>query len=135
VLQSGESAYSILLIGDERDAKRIPSKYASTNPEAPVTYMVASTWLFRKYTLLGDLPLTSFPFLGRILQALISPASVADTTYGNKALEVNTWHRYLKTREAFRNHNSQYSWDRDLYLIFSRYVWFNNLQRVERLNT
>jgi N-acetylglucosaminylphosphatidylinositol deacetylase len=125
----------LLLIGDEYDAKIIPSNYASTDARAPVTYMLVSTWLFRKYTLLGDLPLTAFPFLRRILQALISPASVADSAYGNKALIVSTWHRYLKTREAFRNHNSQYSWDRDLYLIFSRYVWFNDLRRVERTNT
>jgi N-acetylglucosaminylphosphatidylinositol deacetylase len=98
--------------------------------------MVSSTWLFRKYTLLGDLPLTSLPFFWRILQALTFPTNKADdSAYGNKALVANTWHRYLKTREAFRNHNSQYSWDRDLYLIFSRYVWFNDLRRVEKSNT
>jgi N-acetylglucosaminylphosphatidylinositol deacetylase len=111
---------------------KTPSNYASTDAQAPATYMVSSVFLLRKYTVLGDLPLTSFPFTWRIIQALSFPTAVADDSYANKALAANSWRRYLKTRAAFRQHNSQYSWDRNLYMILSRYVWFNNLQRVQR---
>jgi N-acetylglucosaminylphosphatidylinositol deacetylase len=58
---------------------------------------------------------------------------VADAStgfFGDKAIVANTWHRYGMTRQAFAQHNSQYSWDRNLYMLFSRYVWFNDLKRV-----
>jgi N-acetylglucosaminylphosphatidylinositol deacetylase len=99
--------------------------------------MVSTTTLLRKYTFLGDLTLTALPFTWRILEAMAFPSPVAaDPSYSysyshsHKALVANTWHRYIKTRAAFRNHNSQYSWDRHLYLVLSRYVWFNDLKRV-----
>lgn len=110
-----------------------PSNYASSDPKAPVAYTVTTTSLPRKYTFLGDMPLTALSFSWRILEALAFPASVADLNYSHKALVANTWHRYRKTREAFRSHNSQYSWDRHLYLVLSRYVWFNDLKKVPRL--
>jgi len=93
--------------------------------------MVSTTTLLRKYTFLGDLTLSALPFTWRILQAMAFPSPVAaDPSYSRKALVASTWHRYLKTRVAFRNHNSQYSWDRHLYLVLSRYVWFNDLKKV-----
>jgi N-acetylglucosaminylphosphatidylinositol deacetylase len=98
-----------------------------------VAYTITTISLLRKYTLLGDMPLTALSFSRRILEALAFPTSVADLSYGHKALVANTWHRYRKTREAFRSHNSQYSWDRHLYLVLSRYVWFNDLKKVPRL--
>ena len=79
-----------------------------------------------------DLPLT-----WRIVAALAYPKSSAtshdhgyagDDTAG--ALVANTWQRYMRTRQAFANHESQYSWDRHLYLVLSRYVWFNDLVRA-----
>ncbi|CAK7210959.1 hypothetical protein SCUCBS95973_000968 [Sporothrix curviconia] len=120
------------------------------SPKAPVAYMVVTTPLWRKYTFLGDLPLTALRFTLRILAALFFPspattetvaraetaATVTGSNYNSvaatsRALVANTWHRYQKTREAFRNHNSQYTWDRHLYMIVSRYVWFNDLQKIE----
>jgi N-acetylglucosaminylphosphatidylinositol deacetylase len=100
--------------------------------QAPVTYLVTTTSVFRKYTFLGDLPLTALPFTWRILEALTFPSLTADKSHGQKALIANTLRRYFKTREAFKHHDSQYSWDRHLYLILSRYVWFNDLVRVPR---
>ena len=94
--------------------------------------MLKTTWLFRKYTFLADLPLTALPFTWRIIEAIFFPASSADASYGNKAIAANSWARYLRTRQAFRNHNSQYSWDRHLYLILSRYAWFNDLVKVPK---
>jgi N-acetylglucosaminylphosphatidylinositol deacetylase len=76
--------------------------------------------------------LTALPFTWRIIEALFFPTSNADVKVGTRALAANTWHRYVQTREAFANHNSQYSWDRHLYLVLSRYVWFNDLKRVPR---
>ncbi|KAE8440633.1 hypothetical protein EG329_007017 [Mollisiaceae sp. DMI_Dod_QoI] len=106
--------------------------YASSDTNAPVTYLLSSVALLRKYTFVFDLPLTSLPFTWRIIGALLAPADATEQDFGDKALIANTWLSYLKTRQAFRSHDSQYSWDRSLYLVLSRQVWFNNLVRVER---
>ncbi|KAK3358002.1 putative deacetylase LmbE-like domain-containing protein [Lasiosphaeria hispida] len=108
------------------------SKYASINPQAPVTFTLTTAALPRKYTILGDLPLTALPFFWRIIEALSFPAHTADPKDGGRVLVANTWHRYLVTREAFARHPSQYTWDRNLYMILSRYVWFNDLKRIPR---
>ncbi|KAK1756421.1 putative deacetylase LmbE-like domain-containing protein [Echria macrotheca] len=109
------------------------SHYAATHPDAPVAYTLTTTSLPRKYTLLGDMPLTALPFLWRILEALSFPTHSADPKDGVRALVANSWHRYQLTREAFAQHPSQYTWDRHLYMILSRYVWFNDLKRVPRI--
>ncbi|KAK3369433.1 putative deacetylase LmbE-like domain-containing protein [Lasiosphaeria ovina] len=106
------------------------SNYALTNPNAPVAFALTTTALPRKYTILGDLPLTALPFFWRILAALTFPTSTATTNDGERALVANTWHRYLLTRDAFAQHSSQYTWDRHLYMVVSRYVWFNDLKRL-----
>lgn len=111
------------------------SHYAATNPAAPVAFTLTTTSLLRKYTVLGDLPLTTLPFVWRILGALSYPASTADAKDSTRALVANTWDRYFKTRHAFAQHPSQYTWDRHLYMVVSRYVWFNDLKRVERVAT
>lgn len=108
------------------------SSYASIYPEAPVTFTLTTASLPRKYTLLGDLPLTALPFAWRIIEALAFPTRTANPEDGVRALMANTWHRYRLTREAFAQHASQYTWDRHLYMIVSRYVWFNDLKRVPR---
>lgn len=69
----------------------------------------------------------------RIAGAIAYPSSTADAKDGWRVLAANTWGRYLKTRNAFAQHPSQYTWDRNLYMIMSRYVWFNDLKRVERI--
>ncbi|KAL2156633.1 hypothetical protein VTH82DRAFT_1378 [Thermothelomyces myriococcoides] len=109
------------------------SHYAATNPDAPSTFILTTTSPLRKYTLLGDLPLTALPFAWRIISALSYPSTTTDPRDGGRALVANTWARYLKTRDAFAQHSSQYTWDRHLYMILSRYVWFNDLRRVERV--
>jgi len=108
------------------------SKYASTDEKAPPTYLLSSTHLIRKYTFLGDLPLTSLSFSWRIFRAFFSSAKNSIHDYSDKALIVSPWSSYLKTRHAFASHGSQYSWDRVLYLILSRHIWFNDLKKVER---
>jgi N-acetylglucosaminylphosphatidylinositol deacetylase len=78
------------------------------------------------------LSLTALPFIGRIISALSYPATTVDREDGTFVLVANTWHRYLAPRHAFSQHTSQYTWDRHLYLVMSRYVWFNDLKRVGR---
>lgn len=103
--------------------------YAATNKASPEVYTLTSTNLLRKYTFLGDLPLTSLPFSWGIINAIFVPSHAEK---GDRALLASSWSRYRKTRVAFARHNSQYSWDRHLYMILSRYVWFNDLTRIER---
>ncbi|GAB0134116.1 hypothetical protein EsDP_00002501 [Epichloe bromicola] len=106
------------------------NQYVAENEKAPASYMVVSVALPRKYTFLLDLPLTALSFLWRILAAVFYPSSSADPQYSTRALVSNTWHRYTMTRRAFASHGSQYTWDRHLYMVISRYVWFNDLQRI-----
>lgn len=110
------------------------SNYATTDPKAPPTYVLHSVSLLRKYLFLLDLPFTSLPFSWRIIGALFSRANNVDGRYGDKALIANGWRSYLRTRQAFASHDSQYSWDRHVYMILSRQVWYNDLYRAKQAN-
>lgn len=117
-------------------AKIVPdSNYAATDAKAPATYVLSSVGLLRKYTLLGDLPLTALSFTWRIIGALISRGNEQDESLDGKALLASPWMSYLRTRQAFRSHDSQYTWDRNLYMVLSRQVWFNDLRRVQKEQT
>ncbi|RQM05925.1 hypothetical protein DH86_00002584 [Scytalidium sp. 3C] len=70
----------------------------------------------------------------RIIGALFSRANNVDGRYGDKALIANGWRSYLRTRQAFASHDSQYSWDRHVYMILSRQVWYNDLYRAKQAN-
>ncbi|KAL0932544.1 glycan biosynthesis protein [Colletotrichum truncatum] len=106
------------------------SEYVKSDSSAPVAYKLVTTTLLRKYTFLFDLPFTALAFAWRIAAAVILPSSKINEGYSRKALVVSTWQQYFKTRNAFASHNSQYSWDRHLYMILSRYVWFNDIKRM-----
>ncbi|GFF88555.1 N-acetylglucosaminyl-phosphatidylinositol de-N-acetylase [Aspergillus udagawae] len=115
-------------------------KYITSTPQAPPAYTLQSTFLLRKYSSLIDLIPTAIPFSWRILKAILtSPvASAVDgvhdlsplDAYNDKALLVSSWRTYLVSRAAFSQHASQYSWDRSFYLVISRYMWFNNLNKM-----
>ncbi|RAK94974.1 PIG-L family deacetylase [Aspergillus ibericus CBS 121593] len=108
--------------------------YAQTFPHTPPIYALQSTFLLRKYSSLLDLVLTSVPFSWRITKALFTRHGKllvgGQDLYGDKALLVSPWRTYLIARAAFSQHASQYSWDRVLYLVVSRYMWLNNLYRI-----
>lgn len=108
----------------------LPSEYVVNDGKAPPAYKLVTTGVLRKYTVLLDLPLTALSFTWRIVAAACFPSATADPKYSTKALVANTWHRYQRTRDAFASHDSQYSWDRHLYMVLSRYVWFNDLKRI-----
>ena len=52
----------------------------------------------------------------------------------HSSLLVNSPWQYLKTRSAFKQHKSQVVWFRRLYMFFSRYMWFNELEKVVRIH-
>ncbi|KAH1977464.1 hypothetical protein KXW60_001899 [Aspergillus fumigatus] len=114
--------------------------YITSTPNAPPAYTLQSTFLIRKYSSLLDLIPTAIPFSWRILKAILtsptsSPADgVHDLSppeaYNDKVLLVSPWRTYLVSRAAFAQHASQYSWDRSFYLVLSRYMWCNNLNKL-----
>jgi N-acetylglucosaminylphosphatidylinositol deacetylase len=113
-----------------------------------VAYALQTKFVLRKYLSLADLVPTSFPFTLRILEALLMPlpkgyeAPVGPGSgtnmappkngdaYGDKALIVTDWGRHLRAQTALGEHVSEYSWDRVLYSVLSRYMWFNDLRRM-----
>ncbi|PLB52780.1 LmbE-like protein [Aspergillus steynii IBT 23096] len=109
-------------------------KYIQTNPHSHhPAYALQTKSLLRKYAGLLDLIPTSIPFTWRIMGALFASApaqNAAGDTYGDHVLLVSPWGRYFQGRRAFRAHWSQYSWDRGFYLVFSRYMWMNDLRRI-----
>ncbi|EHK19719.1 N-acetylglucosaminyl-phosphatidylinositol de-N-acetylase, a glycan bosynthesis protein [Trichoderma virens Gv29-8] len=106
------------------------SEYVLGDKDAPPAYKLVTTAVLRKYTFLFDLPLTALSFTWRIICAAFYPSAKGSPEISSKALLANSWHRYVMTRGAFASHDSQYSWDRHLYMILSRYVWFNDLKRI-----
>lgn len=109
--------------------------YASEDPHAPTTYVLRSTSFLRQYSSLGDLPLTSLRFGWRIIKAMVSPSRKDLVKFNDEALFVSSWRLYLRTRDTLQSYTRQSSWDRTLYLLFDRHVWFNELVRVEKLTT
>ncbi|KAK1142661.1 hypothetical protein N8T08_007466 [Aspergillus melleus] len=70
---------------------------------------------------------------GRITAALLTPFPRQDPAtdiYGDHVLLVSPWGRYFQGRRTFREHSSQYSWDRGIYMVVNRYMWVNDLRRV-----
>ncbi|OQD64448.1 hypothetical protein PENPOL_c007G04378 [Penicillium polonicum] len=113
--------------------------YVVTNEHAPRAYTLQSIGLLRKYSSLIDLIPSTIPFMWKIIEALLIPAtnpesvgrSLVRETGKERVLLVSSWQTYLESRAAFGQHESQYSWDRVLYLVVSRYMWFNTLERTE----
>lgn len=132
---------------NHRSVSKGVKKFCDEHDHMPPVYANQSKFLLRKYSSLFDLIPTSVPFTWRILEALVRPVPKGYEThasstekpppppeggdkYGNKALLVTDWGLYMQGRQAFKQHASQYSWDRVLYLIVSRYMWFNDLKRM-----
>ncbi|OKL58178.1 hypothetical protein UA08_06872 [Talaromyces atroroseus] len=132
---------------NHRSVSKGVRKFSSDNDHNPPAYAVQSKFVLRKYSSLADLIPTSLPFTWRILEALFTPVPEGYATmlsmggkkvplpqggdrYGDKALLVTNWAQYMKGRAAFNQHASQYSWDRVLYMVLSRYMWFNDLRRM-----
>lgn len=83
----------------------------------PLVFTLKTTGVLRKYSSLGDMPLTLLGF--------------AWTQSSGTTLCVNSFSMWWKGVRAFQQHETQNSWDRHLYAVLSRYMWFNTLQVVE----
>lgn len=90
--------------------------------------MVTTHSLIRQNTFLFDLPFTAVSYAWRILGAIFYPATKLAPKASTRGLVANTLARYGKTRAAFASHVTQYTWDRNLYMFMSRYVWYNELK-------
>ncbi|MBW0488704.1 hypothetical protein O181_028419 [Austropuccinia psidii MF-1] len=122
------------------------------NP-SPILFTLQSVSVLRKYSGLYDLPISLIGFIPSIIFGppqqktklpLIpdydsSTESSAQQSEKNrklasssleKGLLLSGWHSYRAARKAFWSHHSQLVWDRHLYMILSRYMYFNTIQRV-----
>ncbi|BGP26183.1 Putative electron transfer flavoprotein subunit [Rhodotorula toruloides] len=88
--------------------------FARSDPAFPPVYMVESTPVLAKYTSLVLL-------LFHAIRSILSPST---------ALFVNSPLQYLQTRRSFDAHQSQKRWFRELFVSFSRYLWYVSLRRA-----
>ena len=126
-MRCGQSSNYTTFTGYEELTRR--RSLAKSDSSAPPVFELVTTSLIRKYTFLWDLPLTTLLFIARnALSKGTLPGGEAAP--GGEGLVVSTWSQYMATRAAFASHWSQYTWDRNIYMVLSRYVWFNTLRRV-----
>lgn len=117
--------------------------HAKSEPEFPPTYLLRTVPTFlppRKYIGIVDLPLTCLRFWFRIfIGVLYSPRhhiwSSFDArrwqAYDDRGLIVSSLGIWRQNVNAFWAHSSQRSWDRWLYMLVSRYMWLNDLVKVD----
>ena len=86
---------------------------ARSDTTFPPVYLVSSTDVLSKYTSLLSLP---FVLLHHRLRGR------------STSLVVNSPSQYLRTRVSFAQHESQARWFRSLFILFSRYLWFVQLE-------
>ena len=118
------------------------SRQAETNPTFPPTFVLDTVPTFippRKYIGIVDLPLTCFRFGFRIIVAMFGSPRRYDWSafdgqswkgYDNKGLFVSSIATWRHNIYIFLAHDSQRSWDRWLYMLVSRYMWFNTVEKV-----
>ncbi|CAF0829613.1 unnamed protein product [Didymodactylos carnosus] len=102
---------------------------------AIASYELRSVFLLRKYSSLLDFYVTFLSFLPRLLRSLASTLIRFDLVSlpdSSRALLVNSPSDYMAARAAFASHHSQYSWDRHIYMITSRYMFVNELIRIDQ---
>ncbi|KAF2670324.1 putative N-acetylglucosaminyl phosphatidylinositol de-N-acetylase [Microthyrium microscopicum] len=116
---------------------------ATTSSSFPPTFMLRTVPTFvppRKYIGILDLPLTCLRFTFRIMKAFVyngqgrewTPLDVKNWAgYEKTGLFVSSWSTWRHNVGVFWAHESQNSWDRRLYMLVSRYMWFNDITKVE----
>lgn len=117
--------------------------HKGANPGFPPTFILRTVPTFfppRKYIGIFDLPLTSLRFTFRSIIALLNGANNQPFTpydvrrwasYDQSGLFVSSLAVWRQNVKAFWAHSSQRSWDRWLYMLVSRYMWFNDIIQVE----
>ena len=107
----------------------------STYTMIKMSYQLISVSVLRKYAPLMDFSLTFFSFLPRLFHSFLSyiiPFNLIPAVDVSRLLLINTPNDYLISRAAFSSHRTQYSWDRHLYLIASRYMFVNELKYIAK---
>ncbi len=97
-----------------------------------MSYELKSVSILRKYASLLDFYVI---FISRLLHSLLSyliPFHLISSSHISDILLINTPNDYLASRNAFASHKSQFSWDRYIYLIASRYMFINELKYIEK---
>jgi N-acetylglucosaminylphosphatidylinositol deacetylase len=119
--------------------------YAAHTPSFPPTFLLNTVSTFfppRKYIGILDLPLTSFSFIFRLPIAFLYGSSAGHLSsydadswkgYESRGLFISTIGTWRQNVGVFWAHASQRSWDRYLYVLVSRYMWFNDVVKVEKI--
>jgi len=128
---------------------KIFRSYATKALISPPTYTLTTTNVLRKYSFISDLPFTILCHgLRKISSFLSGPPRVSSSVDSSPSASSSSRYVRLISRDrstlfvssftlwrrgvaAFQQHNSQNSWDRSLYVVLSRYMWFNDLKLVE----
>jgi N-acetylglucosaminylphosphatidylinositol deacetylase len=106
-----------------------------TNTMIKMAYELKSVSILRKYSSLLDFHLIFISILPRLLHSLLSyiiPFNLISSPDMSYMLLINTPNDYMISRAAFASHQSQYSWDRYIYLIASRYMFINELKYIDK---
>jgi N-acetylglucosaminylphosphatidylinositol deacetylase len=106
-----------------------------TNTMIKMAYELKSVSILRKYSSLLDFQLVFISIIPRLLHSLLSyiiPFNLISSPDMSYMLLINTPHDYMVSRAAFASHQSQYSWDRYIYLIASRYMFINELKYIDK---
>lgn len=103
-----------------------------------MAYELKSVSLPRKYASIVDFYLVFLSFTPRLLRSLLSsivPFRWVSSPDRSRMLLINTPRDYMASRAAFASHQSQYSWDRHIYMLVSRYMFVSELQYIDERPT
>jgi N-acetylglucosaminylphosphatidylinositol deacetylase len=105
------------------------------NTMIKMSYELKSVSILRKYSSLLDFYLIFISSIPRLLHSLLSyliPFNLMSPPNKSYMLLINTPNDYMISRSAFASHQSQFSWDRYIYLIASRYMFINELKYIDK---
>ncbi|BGP18131.1 hypothetical protein JCM10213_007736 [Rhodosporidiobolus nylandii] len=111
-------AYGVSGHANHRATSEALRDIALRDPLFPPSFAVSSTNVLAKFTSALLLPLACFK------------RGVAALQGQRGALFVNSWAQYWQARRSFAAHASQARWFRTLFVSFSGYMWYVELERV-----
>ncbi|GAA5838631.1 hypothetical protein JCM11251_003246 [Rhodosporidiobolus azoricus] len=94
------------------------------DPLFPPTFAVLSSNMLAKYTSVVLLPVV---LVDRFVRSVVGKES--------RSLFINSWAQYRQTRRSFDAHASQARWFRTLFVSFSRYLWFVEVESLSLQHT
>lgn len=100
-----------------------------------MSYELKSVSILRKYSSILDFYLTFISYIPRLLRSLFScllPFDLISPPDRTSMLLISTPTDYHAARTAFHSHQTQFSWDRYIYLMASRYMFINELKSIDK---